>query len=134
MVDISQKIPQLRRAVAVGEILCAPSTLKLIRQQKITKGDVFAVARIAGIQAAKQTANLIPLCHPLPIKYVRLHLTPRKNLIQITAEVHVDAQTGVEMEALTAVAVSALTLYDMLKAIDSKMVIRNIRLLSKEKF
>lgn len=133
MVDVGSKVSQLRRAVAKGEIHCAPSTIKLLRQGKTPKGDVLAVARIAGIQAAKQTALLIPLCHPLPIDSIHLDLLPRSDRIQISAEVRVHARTGVEMEALTAVSVAALTLYDMLKAVDRKMVIHNIRLIAKEK-
>jgi cyclic pyranopterin phosphate synthase len=133
MVDVSSKFPQLRRALATGEIQCSPSTIKLLRQGKTPKGDVLAAARIAGIQAAKQTSTLIPLCHPLPISSAHIELTPRKDRILIAAEVRVHARTGVEMEALTAVSVAALTLYDMLKAVDRKMVIQNIRLTSKEK-
>jgi len=133
MVDVGFKVSQLRRAVATGEIRCAPATIKLLRQGKTPKGDVLAVARIAGIQAAKQTAVLIPLCHPLPLSSVHLKLTPKPDRILITAEVRVHARTGVEMEALTAVSVAALTLYDMLKAVDRKMVIQNIRLIAKEK-
>ena len=133
MVDVGSKISQLRRAVATGEIRCAPATIKLLRQGKTPKGDVLAVARIAGIQAAKQTAALIPLCHPLPLSSVHLELIPKPDRILITAEVRVHARTGVEMEALTAVSVAALTLYDMLKAVDRKMVIQNIRLIAKEK-
>ena len=133
MVDVGFKVSQLRRAVAAGEIRCAPATIKLLRQGKTPKGDVLAVARIAGIQAAKQTAALIPLCHPLSLSSVHLELTPKPDRILITAEVRVHARTGVEMEALTAVSVAALTLYDMLKAVDRKMVIQNIRLIAKEK-
>lgn len=133
MVDVSCKSSQNRRAVASGEIRCMPATLRLIRRGKTPKGDVLAVARIAGIQAAKQTAQLIPLCHPLPIDSIHLDLALRSNRIQISAEVRVHARTGVEMEALTAVSVCALTLYDMLKAVDQKMVIQNIRLVRKEK-
>ena len=133
MVDVSPKLPQFRRAVATGEIRCSPGTLRLLRQGKTPKGDVLATARIAGIQAAKQTSNLIPLCHPLPLDAVSIDLTLQSNRIQIYAEVRVHARTGVEMEALTAVSVAALTLYDMLKAVDRKMVIQNIHLISKEK-
>ena len=133
MVDVSSKFPQLRRALATGEIQCSPSTIKLLRQGKTPKGDVLAAARIAGIQAAKQTSTLIPLCHPLPISSAHIEFTPQKDRILIAAEVRVHARTGVEMEALTAVSVAALTLYDMLKAVDRKMVIQNIRLTSKEK-
>ena len=133
MVDVGFKVSQLRRAVATGEIRCAPATIKLLRQGKTPKGDVLAVARIAGIQAAKQTAALIPLCHPIPLSSVHLELAPKPDRILITAEVRVHARTGVEMEALTAVSVAALALYDMLKAVDRKMVIQNIRLIAKEK-
>jgi cyclic pyranopterin phosphate synthase len=133
MVDVSPKLPQFRRAVAAGEIRCSPATLKLLRQGKTPKGDVLATARVAGIQAAKQTSNLIPLCHPLPLDAISVDLVLRSNKIQISAEVRVHARTGVEMEALTAVSVAALTLYDMLKAVDRKMVIQNIHLTSKEK-
>lgn len=133
MVDVSSKLPQLRRAMATGEIRCSPSTLKLLRQGRTPKGDVLAAARIAGIQAAKQTSTLIPLCHPLPISSAHIELSPQKDRILIQAEVCVHARTGVEMEALTAVSVAALTLYDMLKAVDRKMVIQNIRLIFKDK-
>jgi len=133
MVDVSPKFPQFRRAVAKGEIRCSPATLRLLRQGKTPKGDVLATARIAGIHAAKQTSNLIPLCHPLPLDAVSIDLILRSNRIQISSEVRVHARTGVEMEALTAVSVAALTLYDMLKAVDRKMVIQNIHLISKEK-
>jgi len=133
MVDVSPKLPQFRRAVASGEIRCSPATLRLLRQDKTPKGDVLATARIAGIQAAKQTSILIPLCHPLPLNAVSVDLVLLSNKIQISAEVRVHARTGVEMEALTAVSVAALTLYDMLKAVDRKMVIQNIHLTSKEK-
>jgi cyclic pyranopterin phosphate synthase len=133
MVDVGQKITLFRRAIATGEIRCSPSTVKLLRQGKTPKGDVLAAARIAGIQAAKQTSNLIPLCHPLPLDAVSVDLILLANKIHISAEVRVHARTGVEMEALMAVSVAALTLYDMLKAVDRKMVIQNIRLISKEK-
>ena len=133
MVDVSPKIPQHRRAVASGEIRCAPATLRLLRAGKTPKGDVLAAARLAGIQAAKQTSALIPLCHPLPLDSIHVELTPGRDRIRIEAEVRVHARTGVEMEALTAVAVAALTLYDMLKAVDRNMAIQNIRLLAKEK-
>lgn len=133
MVDVSPKIPQHRRAVASGEIRCAPATLRLLRAGKTPKGDVLAAARLAGIQAAKQTSALIPLCHPLPLDSIHVELTPGRDQIRIVAEVRVHARTGVEMEALTAVSVAALTLYDMLKGVDRGMAIQNIRLLAKEK-
>ena len=133
MVDVSPKVPQTRRALAVGELRCAPATIRLLLSGKTPKGDVLAAARIAGIQAAKQTSSLIPLCHPLPLDSAHVELTPARDRIRIEAEVRVHARTGVEMEALTAVSVAALTLYDMLKGVDRSMVIQNIRLLAKEK-
>lgn len=133
MVDVSPKVAQFRRAVATGEIRCSPSTIQLLRRGKTPKGDVLAAARIAGIQAAKQTALLIPLCHPLPLDSVSVDLILGSNHIRISAEVRVHARTGVEMEALTAVSVGALTLYDMLKGVDRKMVIQNVQLIHKEK-
>lgn len=133
MVDVGPKPAQLRWALATGEIRCAPATLKLLRSGKTPKGDVLSAARIAGIQAAKQTSQLIPLCHPLPIEAVNVQFVPETKSIRIFAEVRVHARTGVEMEALTAVSIAALTLYDMLKGIDPSMVIQNIRLLQKEK-
>ena len=134
MVDVGPKISILRRAVAAGELRCPPATLRLLRAGKTPKGDVLAAARIAGIQAAKQTSALIPLCHPLPLDSIQVEITPGRDRIRIQAEVRVHARTGVEMEALTAVSVAALTLYDMLKAVDRSMSIRAIRLLRKEKF
>ncbi len=133
MVDVGSKIPVYRRALAAGELRCAPATIRLLRSGKTPKGDVLAAARIAGVQAAKQTSALIPLCHPLPLDSVHVELTPARDRIRIEAEVRVHARTGVEMEALTAVSVAALTLYDMLKGVDRSMVIQNIRLLAKEK-
>lgn len=133
MVDVGLKFPLSRRAVAFGALHCAPATLRLLRTGKTPKGDVLAAARLAGIQAAKQTSALIPLCHPLPLESVQIRLTPGRDRIQIEAEVRVHARTGVEMEALTAVSVAALTLYDMLKGVDRTMAIREIRLLKKEK-
>ena len=133
MVDVGSKIPVYRRALAAGELRCAPATIRLLRSGKTPKGDVLAAARIAGVQAAKQTSALIPLCHPLPLDSVHVELTPARDRIRIVAEVRVHARTGVEMEALTAVSVAALTLYDMLKGVDRSMVIQNIRLLAKEK-
>ena len=134
MVDVGPKISVFRRAVAAGELRCAPGTLRLLRAGKTPKGDVLAAARIAGIQAAKQTSALIPLCHPLPLDSIQVEITPGRDRIRIQAEVRVHGRTGVEMEALTAVSVAALTLYDMLKAVDRSMSIRDIRLLRKEKF
>ena len=135
MVDVSDKPMQQRTAVARGEIRMAKETLKLIRGDKIAKGNVLATARIAGIQAAKRTGDLIPMCHPLPISHCEVDFELPKNgdRIVITASAKVTAQTGVEMEALTAVNLAALTIYDMCKAVDKKMRITNVKLISKTK-
>ena len=135
MVDVSDKPVQQRTAVARGEIHMAKETLKLIRGDKIAKGNVLATARIAGIQAAKRTGDLIPMCHPLPINHceVDFELPKSGDRIAITASAKVTAQTGVEMEALTAVNLAALTIYDMCKSVDKKMRITNVKLISKTK-
>lgn len=135
MVDVSHKPVLRREAVARGEIRLQKATLDLIQKNKIAKGNVLATARIAGIQAAKKTGELIPLCHPLPISHceVSFDLPRHSNRIIITASAKISAQTGVEMEALTAVSVAALTIYDMCKAVDKKMKITEIKLISKTK-
>lgn len=135
MVDVTGKPVVLREAVATGEILLQRSTLDLIDAHAIAKGNVLATARIAGIQAAKATGHLIPLCHPLPITAceVVFEIPPQHDRIRIRATTRIAAQTGVEMEALTAVSVAALTLYDMCKAVDKTMVINDIKLISKTK-
>ncbi len=135
MVDVSAKPILLREAIARGEIRLARATLKLIERHQVAKGNVLATARLAGILAAKQTGNLIPLCHPLPITHCEVNFeTPKSgDRIVITASARIAAQTGVEMEALTAVSVAALTIYDMCKAVDKKMRITGIRLVSKTK-
>ena len=135
MVDVSAKPPQAREAVACGEIRVARETLRLIQTQRMAKGNVFATARVAGIQAAKRTGELIPLCHPLPITYcqVDFEIPASRDRVIITARARIVAQTGVEMEALTAVSVAALTIYDMCKAVDKGMRITNVRLVSKTK-
>jgi cyclic pyranopterin phosphate synthase len=133
MVDVSAKRVQLREAVARGSIFLKRETLALIAKNRIAKGDVLHTARIAGIQAAKRTADLIPLCHPLNLTHVDVDLRPKGGRIEITATAKIAAQTGVEMEALTAVAVTALTIYDMCKAVDKEMVIGEIKLVSKVK-
>ena len=135
MVDVSEKPVQRRTAVARGEIRMAPATLKLVREDKIAKGNVLATARIAGIQAAKRTGDLIPMCHPLPLDHCEVEFVFPKvgNAIVITATARVAARTGVEMEALTAVNLAALTIYDMCKAVDKKMRITNVELVSKTK-
>ena len=135
MVDVSAKPMQSREAVARSEIRLASATIDSIESGQPAKGNVLATARLAGIMAAKKTAELIPLCHPLPITHaeVSFETPPSRDRIEITATARVSAQTGVEMEALTAVAVAALTIYDMCKAIDKQMEITGIRLLSKAK-
>ena len=134
MVDVSDKPVTARTAVAEGFVVMQPATLALIAEGRADKGDVLAVARLAGIMAAKQTAALIPLCHPLPITRVALDLTtdPARSAIRVEATVKTGGQTGVEMEALTAVSVACLTIYDMVKAVEKSMRIDGIRLLVKE--
>lgn len=133
MVDVSAKETTSRTAIAEGFIAMLPETLALIETGEAKKGDVLAAARIAGIMAAKKTHELIPLCHPLMITKVKVDFRPSKNPagIHVSAEVKVSGQTGVEMEALTAVSVACLTIYDMLKAADKGMTISGIRLLEK---
>ena len=135
MVDVSAKPVQRREAVARGEIRLQKETLKLIESQTIAKGNVLATARVAGIQAAKRCGELIPLCHPLPITHceVNFEIPNSRDRIIITASAKIAAQTGVEMEALTAVSVAALTIYDMCKATDKKMWITDIKLVAKTK-
>ncbi|MDD5262727.1 MAG: cyclic pyranopterin monophosphate synthase MoaC [Methylacidiphilales bacterium] len=133
MVDVSAKPDQLRRAVACGELHCSAETIKLLKKKALPKGDVLTVAQIAGIQAAKQTSALIPLCHPLPLHQVSVEFKVQAKSIQITASATTSGKTGVEMEALTAVAVACLTLYDMLKAVDKKMRISGIKVIKKMK-
>ncbi len=134
MVDITEKPLTLREAVAKGHVYMKPETLKLIKDKKIPKGDVFTVSRVAGIMAAKKTSELIPMCHPLDITSVNIDFTPdrKKNKIDIEAHVKITGRTGVEMEALTAVFAAALTIYDMCKAVDKEMVISDIMLLEKK--
>ena len=133
MVDVTDKKTTDRMAVARGEISMRPETLALIREKKVEKGDVFSVARVAGIMGAKRTPDLIPMCHPLNISSVDLSLTAQENpaRVEIEARVRVSGQTGVEMEAMTAVSVCALTIYDMCKAVDREMSIGRIRLVKK---
>jgi len=133
MVDVTEKAVTQRVAIARGTIFMRPETLSLIMEKKIEKGDVFSVARVAGIMAAKRTPELVPMCHPLNITSVEIFLTPEQNpaRVEIEAVVKVGGQTGVEMEAMTAVAVSGLTIYDMCKAVDREMSIGEIRLVKK---
>lgn len=134
MVDVSDKAVTNRRAVATGSIRMAADTLALIEEGRAGKGDVLGIARIAGIMGAKKTADLIPLCHPLPITKVALTLEPDRSLpgVHATATVKTGGQTGVEMEALTAVSTALLTVYDMVKAAQKDMQITEIRLLEKD--
>jgi cyclic pyranopterin phosphate synthase len=131
MVDVGHKPLSRRRAVARGTVLMAPETAKRLRD--LPKGDALATAQIAGILAAKRTSDLIPLCHPLPISHAGVEFEVRDDRVDITASAEITGQTGVEMEALTAVAVAALTIYDMAKAIDKGMVISEITLVKKTK-
>jgi len=128
MVDVSAKSESVREAVASGRVLLSPVTVQLLRDNAVPKGDVLGTARIAGILAAKRTSDLIPLCHPLPITSVTLDLTIVDTGVEISATVRVTGKTGVEMEALTAVSVAALTVYDMVKAVDRNAIITDIRL------
>jgi cyclic pyranopterin phosphate synthase len=133
MVDVSEKEISTRVAVARGSIHMRPETLSLIRQGRVEKGDVFSVARVAGIMAAKKTSELIPMCHPLNITSVTIELRPEDHpsRVDIEATVRVDGKTGVEMEAMTAVSVAGLTIYDMCKAVDREMSLAEVRLVQK---
>ncbi len=133
MVDVGHKPVQARVALAVGIVHCAPETMAALRDQTVPKGDVLTVAKIAAIQAAKRTDELIPLCHSLPLDGVEVRFTLREGGVFIEAEARTQARTGVEMEALTAVCVAALTIYDMCKAIDKGMIIGDVRLANKTK-
>jgi len=133
MVDVSAKALSHREAMASGRIELQRETLDLIASDRMAKGNVFATARIAGIQAAKQTARLIPLCHPLGLSHVEIGLTSGRSFVEATCTARTTAQTGVEMEALTGVSVALLTIYDMCKAVDKKMRIEGIHLVRKTK-
>lgn len=133
MVDVGMKPIQIRTATAEGFIRLSDDTLNLIRENAIQKGDVLTVAELAGIQAAKRTPELIPLCHPLPITQIKVKASIEKQGVKILSTVKCVAQTGVEMEALTAVQVALLTVYDMCKAVDKSMVIGPVQLLEKMK-
>ena len=135
MVNVSEKPISKREAVACGEIRISSTTLALIEARNVAKGNVLATARLAGIMAAKRTGDLIPLCHPLPLSHceVDFEIPASRDRIIITATARITAQTGVEMEALTAVSVAALTIYDMCKAVDKAMAISEVRLLKKTK-
>jgi cyclic pyranopterin phosphate synthase len=133
MVDVSPKQVTEREAVARGEVTMAPATLRQVAAGTLPKGDVLVVAKLAGVMAAKRTAELIPLCHPLPLDFVdvRLAVDAQQGIVSIEAEAHVVARTGIEMEALTAVSVAALTIYDMCKAVDRGMTIDGVCLVKK---
>ena len=133
MVDVGAKPVQRRRAVASGRLLFRPGTIRALKKKALPKGDVLTVAQIAGIQAAKRAAELIPLCHPLPLTHVELSFQVRRAAIEILCAVETSSQTGVEMEALTGVTIAALTLYDMCKAVDKTMRIGGIRVVEKVK-
>ncbi|MFZ4598753.1 MAG: cyclic pyranopterin monophosphate synthase MoaC [Terrimicrobiaceae bacterium] len=133
MVDVSHKPDQVRRAVAEAVLHCLPATLRQIREKALPKGDVMTVAQIAGVLAAKKTSDLIPLCHSLPLSHADVRFRLVRGGIRITAEASTTAKTGVEMEALTAASIAALTLYDMCKAVDKTMMISEIRVVEKTK-
>ncbi|MEE2682992.1 MAG: cyclic pyranopterin monophosphate synthase MoaC [Actinomycetota bacterium] len=131
MVDVSQKNPTVRKAVARARISMLETTLSLLADGTVAKGDVLAVARVAGIQAAKKTSELIPLCHPLMLNAVQVRFERKETYVAIEAEVSTVGTTGVEMEALTACSVAALTIYDMCKSVDKEMVISDLALWEK---
>ena len=133
MVDVSAKPISARTAIAKGKIKLQRKTLDLISKDRIAKGNVFATARLAGIQAAKQTAHLIPLCHTLPLSDVKIDIVAARDGAEVACTARTVAQTGVEMEALTGVAIALLTIYDMCKAVDKKMQIADVRLVKKTK-
>jgi cyclic pyranopterin phosphate synthase len=131
MVDVSGKDPTAREAVAAGRVLVSPEVVALLRGAGLPKGDTLAVARLAGIMGAKQTSTLIPLCHPLALSSVSVDLTVTDDAVEMTATVRTTDRTGVEMEALTAVAVAGLTVIDMVKAVDKRAVVTDVRVLRK---
>ena len=133
MVNVGHKPVQRRRAVAEGRLICQPATLRALKKNALPKGDVLTVAQIAGIQAAKRTSELIPLCHPLALHHVEITFRVRAAAIEIVCAAETHSQTGVELEALTGVSVAALTLYDMCKAVDKTMQIGEIRVVEKTK-
>jgi cyclic pyranopterin phosphate synthase len=133
MVNVGAKPEQRRRAVASARLVCQAATIRALKAHALPKGDVLTVAQIAGIQAAKRTADLIPLCHPLPLSHVEVSFNLKRNAVEIICSAETRATTGVEMEALTGASLAALTLYDMCKAVDKTMIIENIRVLEKIK-
>jgi len=133
MVNVGAKPVQRRIATAEGKLVCAPATIRALKRNALPKGDVLTVAQVAGIQAAKRTSELIPLCHPLGLNHVEINFKVRPAAIEIVCVAETSSQTGVEMEALTGVCVAALTLYDMCKAVDKKMRIEGVRVVKKVK-
>lgn len=133
MVNVGAKPIQRRRAVAEGKLVCAPATIRALKRNALPKGDVLTVAQIAGIQAAKRTSELIPLCHLLALNHVEINFQVRPAAIEITCAAETNVQTGVELEALMGVSIAALTLYDMCKAVDKKMRIEGLRVIRKIK-
>lgn len=133
MVGVGAKPVQQRRAIAAARLVCQPSTIRALRAKALPKGDVLTVAQIAGIQAAKRTAELIPLCHTLPLDRVAVEFTLRRDAIDIACTAETSAKTGVEMEALTGASIAALTLYDMCKAVDKSMRIEGVHVVEKVK-
>ena len=133
MVNVGAKPVQRRRAVAIGKLVCQPATIRALQRKALPKGDVLTVAQIAGIQAAKRTADLIPLCHPLALCHVSVSFRLKRNAVEVECVAETAAQTGVEMEALTGVSVAALTLYDMCKAVDKTMRIEGVSVVEKTK-
>lgn len=133
MVNVGTKPVQRRRAVAVATLVCQPATISALKRDALPKGDVLTVAQIAGIQAAKRTAELIPLCHPLALCHVGVSFGVKRDRVEVECVAETSAQTGVEMEALTGASVAALTLYDMCKAVDKTMRIEGVRVLKKVK-
>jgi cyclic pyranopterin phosphate synthase len=133
MVDVTGKPVQIREATATGFICLNLKTIRLISENNVRKGDVLAVAELAGIQAAKKTSELVPLCHPLALTRIDVHTSIEKDGIRVTSTVKCEGKTGVEMEALTAVSIALITIYDMCKAVDKSMIMKDIRLVSKEK-
>jgi cyclic pyranopterin phosphate synthase len=133
MVNVGAKPIQRRRAVAAAKLVCRPATIRALKKNALPKGDVLTVAQIAGIQAAKHTSDLIPLCHPLPLCHVEVSFKVGRTMVEILCTAETSAQTGVEMEALTGASVAALTLYDMCKAVDKTMRIEGVRVVEKVK-
>jgi cyclic pyranopterin monophosphate synthase len=133
MVNVGAKPVQRRRAVAAAALVCQPKTIRALQRRALPKGDVLTVAQIAGIQAAKRTADLIPLCHPLALSHVEVSFRIQRDRVEVECAAETNAQTGVEMEALTGASVAALALYDMCKAVDKQMRIEGVRLVSKTK-